>query len=45
MAERVYFGTDGTPTFEMAMKLGTVEAGPAGEDGVIVVADPEPPQN
>lgn len=29
----------------MAMKLGTVEAGPAGEDGVIVAADPEPPQN
>ena len=45
MAERVYFGIDGTPTFEMAMKLGTAEAGPAGEDGSSVVADLEPPQN
>ena len=45
MAERVYFGTHGTPTFEMAMKLGSIEAGPAGEDGGSVVTDPEPPQN
>ena len=46
MAERIYFAADGTPTFQQAGKLGTVQQGPAGEDGGGGhVTNPEPPQN
>jgi hypothetical protein len=45
MAGRIYVGADGTPTFEKAMKSGTMTAGLAGEDGGTFVANPEPPQN
>jgi len=45
MAERIYFGTDGKPTFQTAQTLILSQPGPAGEDGGAFVAKPESPQN
>ena len=47
MVERVYFNdTDGSPSFEMAMKLSLKQTAPSGEGTTNgLAAKHEPPQN